>query len=384
MKIAIIDYYNESSSIHKDPITIPLSLRLLGYSVDLVTRQKCAVNSILDFKVYQFDDWLNSGLFRKYDAVIAISRFDSALTDALSIIKNSKIPLILKGDTDGTIGYPLIPNYLRTRPLFKHPLNILRHIKWRSKFSKAVKEKILQIRLADLIVCESPLAKANLENVFDYWSLDKNKIVFIPNPVSDICFNKKLSLSKSKTIVSVGRWDDVECKGSDLLAEVISLASQNATNFHFLIVGNCPDKIKKLIPLEALKKVTFTGHLTFEETQEIISQSQILLVPSRLESFSLVSAEALCLGTSLVVTPIESLQYLAQSSKFGTVAKNFSAKSIYEALMHEVTMWDENMRDPNKISDHWRGVLSQINVGKIWKVSLDFAISNSKSHKLDK
>lgn len=329
MKIAIIDYYSEASSIHKDPITIPLALRSLGCHVDLVTRNEVKMAQIMAFNVYQLKNWLNIQLIEyKYDAVIAISRFDSKLTDDLKKIKDFNIPLIIKGDTDGTIGFPLIPNYLRTKPILKSPINILRHLKWRSKFSKAVKEKILQIKLADLVVCESPLAKANLEKVFDYWSLDKNKIAFIPNPVSDICLKKNILSSKSKAIVSIGRWDDVECKGSDLLAAIISLANQNASNFHFVIVGNCPDKIKKLIPLQAQKNVTFTGHLNFEKTQEIISKSQILLVPSRLESFSLVSAEALCWGTSLVVTPIESLQYLVNSGNYGSIAKDFTAKSI--------------------------------------------------------
>jgi glycosyltransferase involved in cell wall biosynthesis len=305
-------------------------------------------------------------LCNKYDSVIAISRFDPALTDALRTIKNYKIPLIIKGDTDGTIGYPLTPNYLRTKPIFKHPLNILRHIKWRSKFSKAVKQKIEQIKLADLVVCESPGALHNINKVFDYWSLDKNKATFIPNPVSDVSTQRNICESKQKTIVSIGRWDDVACKGTDLLAKVIGLTSKVEINYEFIIIGNCTDKIKRLIPKDSQNKVTFKGHLSFEETQEIIAKAQILLVPSRLESFSLVTAEALCLGTTVVVTPIESLQYLAGDGKFGTVAKDFNPVSIKNALLHEIGLWEQGLRKPRYISTHWKKLLSTKSVGKLW------------------
>lgn len=371
MKIAFIDFYNIHTTAHKDPITIPQALASLGHEVELVTRCDFDLDNLLGFKLYKIKDWIESVFIKnKPDVVIAISRFDVELTNILLEVKSHNIPLIIKGDTDGTIGYPLKPNYLRTKPIFKNPLNILRHLKWCSKFSLAVKGKITQIKLADLVVCESPKALINLTKIFDYWRIDRKKIAFIPNPVSDICLKSDVP-AKTATIVSIGRWDDVECKGSDILAAVISLTHQEIKNFKFMIIGEWPDKLKKLIPENVRSNVHFLGQLNFEQTQQVLSTAQILLVPSRLESFSLASAEALCWGTSLVVTPIESLEYLADDGKFGTIAENFSVGAIKNALLTEVDMWESGIRNAELISSHWRNQLSKENIAETWEKHLN-------------
>lgn len=366
MKLVFIDYYDENSSVHKDPITIPQSLKLIGHEVELITRCETNLNLIFGFKLKKLTDWLNEDLlFSKPDVVIAISRFDPKLTNALKIIKDKNIPLIIKGDTDGTIGYPLIPNYLRTKPILKNPLNILRHVKWRYRYSYAVKKKIDQIKLADFVICESPNALINLRKFFDYWKLNKARAVFIPNPVSDLCISTKLT-KKAPKIVAIGRWDDVECKGSDLLAEVIAITHENLADYEFVVIGNCPESTKSLLFKSCPSNLSITGSLSFEDTQKILSTAQILIVPSRLESFSLVTAEALCLGVSVVVTPIESLQYLAGDGRFGSVALNFKSKSLAKALISEVAKHKENLRDPEVISSYWRDKLSISEISPHW------------------
>lgn len=374
MRIAIIDHYSADSSPHKDPISIPRGLAALGHNIELVTLDQYDQNRLFDFKVQRLSNWLAHGLeIDSPDAVIAISRFNPALTHVLQAIKAKRVPLIVKGDTDGSIGYPIPPNYLRTRPITAHPINVLRQIKWRAPVSFFVKQKIKHIQLADLVVCESPGAAVNLASVLDYWGLSSQigKIAHIPNSISKIYTETPIAGKHPHTIVSVGRWDDMWCKGSDLLAETISNVLSHEHDAQFVVIGNNPEYVKRRQSNSISDRVRYTGSKDFSETHSLVSSAQILLVPSRLESFSLVSGEALCTGASLVVTPIESLLYLSGGGAFGSIARDFSASAISSALLYELHLWDRGVRKPDVIASYWRAELSEDSISSIWNKELE-------------
>jgi hypothetical protein len=378
MKIAFIDYYNSTSSPHKDPISIPRGLAALGVEIELVTRADYNQGQLLGFKVQKLSDWLKSGLEKEPpDVVVAISRFNPELNAALGKIKTKKIPLIVKGDTDGTIGYPVPPNYLRVRPLsnylrarplLAHPLNILRQLKWRAPIRYFVEKKIHHIKLADLVVYESPGAGVNLSHVLRYWGLkcQIKKLHHIPNSISKVYTDAPLVEKTSGEVVSIGRWDDRWSKGSDLLSGVIVDILLKVSDTRFIVIGNNPEYIKNRIPADLLKKVCFTGAMDYKEVQPIVSTAQIILIPSRLESFSHVAGEALCTGATLVATPIEALYYLAGGGAYGSIARDFSVPAISSALLHELYQWRCHSRDPNAIASHWRSILNEDRIAQIW------------------
>lgn len=374
MKVAFVDYYSSASSPHKDPITIPQGLKALGYEVELVTRAQYDHNSLLGFKVRRLSDWLAHGFgVGGPDVAVAISRFDPRLTSALRAIKAARIPLVVKGDTDGTLGYPMAPNYLRCRPITAHPLNIIRHLKYRMPISCFVRQKIEHIRLADLVVCESPGAVVNLAYILAYWGLaeETKKIIHIPNPVSKTCTEKPVARERHKSVIAIGRWNDYWVKGSDLLAGTINYAASRRPDAVFTVVGDSPDYVSKRLLKRVRERVCFPGLLSFEDSQALVSSARILLVTSRLESFSLVSGEALCSGASLVTTPIESLLYLAGGGSYGSIARNFSVSAISAALMAEMQLWDGQCRDPVAIARHWRAVLSEDRIASIWSKEIE-------------
>lgn len=78
-----------------------------------------------------------------------------------------------------------------------------------------------------------------------------------------------------------------------------------------------------------------------------------------LESFGLVAAEALCMGCSIVVTPLESLVYLSNNETTGVVSKGFSQKHILDALNADKHRWDNKFYLPEKISTYWRSSLNR-------------------------
>jgi glycosyltransferase involved in cell wall biosynthesis len=371
MKIAVLDYYNVGTAAHKDSITTPLVLKELGHTVELLSCDP-AVTAAFDlhaFCVKPAGQLLSRGWERgDFDCAIAISRFDHSITNLLSQIKAAGLPLVVKGDTDGTLGFPLRPNYLRIRPMLDEPVNTFRHLKWRLPIRRWVGRKLEHVALADRIVVESPGAAANLGQVLDHWGLGTHlsKVRFIPNQVAKEVVEAPIPTSKPRAIVSAGRWDDARCKGADLLAPVVRNLLHTRDDYSVTIVGSGVNEVRRRLGDRELSRVKLLEEIDFPEVQKLIFKSRIALVPSRLESFSFVSAEAVCGGASLVVTPIESLTYLAGGGIWGTVARDFSVAAITAALLSEIERWEVGQHCPEATSRFWRGRLAPGSTAVEW------------------
>ena len=368
-RIACIDFYDANSPVYRDPIQIPMSLRSAGFYVELVTRCDCDVEEIHGFPVSRVRELLSGGeIADRFQCVIAISRFDPSLSDILKRIKAGGVPLIVKGDTDGTLGYPIVPNYLRSVPLTAGGLNVLRHLKWRLPFKSVVASKLQHFEYADRVVYESPGAGVNLAYVLNYWGLRRYvaKLAWIPNSVHDDYLEGTLPEKDGLKIVAVGRWDDRLVKGADILARVISGALNGMEDIRFAVIGSGEEIVRQAIPERLLERVEFTGQLDVTALKKLLREAKIMIVPSRLESFSIASAEALCSGCSLVVTPVESLVYLSGGGAFGSVSRDFRPSSLMAALDHEIKQWRGGARRSDQISNYWRSQLSKEKIGQQW------------------
>jgi len=377
MKIAVLDHYNAGTALHKDSITTPLVLKSLGHTVELLSCDP-AVTTPVSIQDLRVEPVAQCGWRRgDFDCVVAISRFDHSLTSILREIKAAGMPLIVKGDTDGTLGFPLRPNYLRIRPMLDDPANTFRHLKWRLPVRHWVGRKLEHVALAERVVVESPGAAANLGQVLRHWGLTQHlsKVRFIPNQVAQEVIDAPIHTSKPKAIVSVGRWDDMRCKGADLLAPVVRNLLQTRNDYSVTIVGSGVEEVRRRLGDHEVGRVRFLDQVDFPEVQKLILQSRVVLVPSRLESFSFVSAEALCTGASVVVTPIESLTSLAGGGIWGTVARDFSAEAITAALLSEIQRWETGQHAPEAIAAFWRGRLAPSATAVQWSKLLQEVVA---------
>jgi len=371
MKVVFIDHYSGASSVHKEPVTIPAALAARGHDVSLSSVNEWW-GQLAGLRVEPLSQWqADLSGSRRPDVVVAITRFDPALTPTLRMLKQLGIRVVIKGDTDGTLGFPVTPNYLRARPIGTNPVNLLRHLKWRLPLGAILRPRLEQIALADLTVVESPGAAVNLTEVLEHWGVAESipKLRFIANPVSSAVTTRLLRSDKTRTVVSAARWDD-NVKGGDLLLGTIERAVDSGAQYTFLIVGNGGKDIYAKLTRDSRRFVECLGQLEFEATQEVISKSRILLVTSFFESFSFVAAEALSSGTSLVVTPIESLVYLSGGGAYGSIARKFTAPAIAAALVNEIREWDRGHRIPTVIASYWRPKLDVHAVVQQWDEAL--------------
>jgi glycosyltransferase involved in cell wall biosynthesis len=222
--------------------------------------------------------------------------------------------------------------------------------------------------MADLTVVESPGAAVNLALLLKHWgaAADIETVRFIPNPVPSSSVWSAPSSSRDKVIIAVGRWDD-SVKGADLLRRTIAKTLDVRRDYRFVIVGTAAERVCAALRDEHRARVTCVGELAYAATQEALAAARILLVPSLLESFSFVTAEALCAGASVVVTPIESLVYLAGGGAYGSIARSFTSDALTAALLREIAVWDSGGRDVDAIAARWRSELGMAAVCDRWE-----------------
>lgn len=384
MKIAVVDYF-ELGVIHKDPAQITLGLRDIGVEALFVAR-----NLVNEFDGSQAPfPLLSSAAIEtvsfwsdlSVDAVLLISRLAPDSERIVAAIKAAGVRLILKADSDGTLGYPLVPNYLRTLSWRAEPLRtFLRHAKWRFPVRRYVGKKIKQIEMADAVIVESPKARINILSILKHWKCEhlSSKVRFVPNPVAPDVFALDAMSAKNKLVMAVGRWEDFGPKNTHVMVRAIIEFLQLRKDYQALIVGSGNEFINHIlekVDSDLLNRLNVLGSLDHSLLAQRLAEAQILFMPSRMESFGIVAAEALCVGCSIAVTPIESLEYLVADGFSGTVASGFDASKVKKALLAEAKRWDAGEHSPLEISEYWRARLDRRAIA-----STILAIAKASSH----
>lgn len=135
-----------------------------------------------------------------------------------------------------------------------------------------------------------------------------NLIKIIPHGVKPSEFNVSTVESKDFEIVFIGAI--YEHKGVQLLPEILNSITKKIKDVHLTIIGegDLLIELKEKFNLMNLSKhVTFTGVLSNLKTREILNNSDVLLFPTRLESFGLVIIEAMMEGTVPIVTNLTNI-----------------------------------------------------------------------------
>jgi len=378
MRIGILDIYGPVSDF-KDQGQIMEGLKDLGIDSFLIPL------NVFDFGTHKNPSTVISGnlmdvnFWREVNAdiILFFSRLNPQYTKILKIIKNSGKTVIIKADSDGTLGYPLTPNYLRTLKLSRNPVKcMLSNIKWKLPIDYFVKKKIEQIKLADAVIFESPEALSNVSFILHYWGEDSliEKIYFVANPVAADVIDAPL-VNKTDTIISVGRWEDDGCKNTKVMLSSAVDFLNFKKNYQYIIIGSGIDNILSFVqqlPFEISSRIIVSGSVSHEKIPELLSKSKIFFTPSNLESFGIAAAEALCMGCSIVGTPLESFRYLTASGFSGTITRGFQKIPIVSALIEDSIKWENGQYHYDEIANFWRKKLNRKEIAQeILKISVD-------------
>jgi glycosyltransferase involved in cell wall biosynthesis len=380
MKVSV--FFDQYCPFHeeKDPGQIPLGLLETGTKTAVLTIDK---KELIGYqpKFPLIKKTVNAYYTEKFwsqedsDVVICYTWLMKNYSPIIKEIKSAGKKVLIKCDNDGRIGYPFKSHFIRVPLLERLTLsNVMINLWWALPFkflhAKRATQIIEQIEVSDLVLIESPDAASNISFFLTVWKRKDliKKIYFLPNPVTPDFVNGKIG-RKENIVVSVGRWDDPnDVKNTRVLIKAVVDFLNEKPEYKSVILGSGGEKIKSLInnncPKNVLDRINILGPVEHKRISDFLMNAKIFFLPSRWEGFPITAAEAVCMGCSIVGTPLESLNYLSMQGFSGTVARTFSEDAILTALLQDSLKWENGNYDPGKISAFWRVNLNRQNVAK--------------------
>ncbi len=184
------------------------------------------------------------------------------------------------------------------------------------------------------------------------------RIVTIPHPVtSEMEYRGEPKLNR---VLCVGRWnlEDHHQKDPSMLLKVLAAFLQLKQDWSAEVVGRGASRLampENPATDEVRRRITFTEQLDHASLRGHYAASNILLCPSRFESFHISSAEALCCGCTIVVAdhPLLSSTGWFTSRGSGTLAVSRSLEDLTDALITESGLWESGNRSPQRIASLW-------------------------------
>ncbi len=377
MKISVFcDYYRPFDE-NKDSGQIPLGLLDIGADSGVYTITKPELQNYMppfNFTQATLKEYYTSEFWAKQDSEFIFLYPVSGKTyvPLIEKMKAGGKKIILKLDSDGKIAYPLQRNYFRV-PL-KERLSVRQvagDLFWRFA-SKSLKRKrhadfafdfIRRCELSDFVVIESPDALTNLNYYLIAWGRADliRKTVFVPDPAGPEFNGGKID-NKEKIIVAYGRWDDYSQKNTRLMVDTTVQFLKQRGDYHFVIFGKGSELVESFLkkaPDNVRKRIKLLGYIKRPEIKRYLSSARTFFVPSRWESFSISSGEALCMGCSIVGTPMEPLRYLTMQGFSGTTSASFDETAVLAALLQDADKWDNGGYDSEATAVFWREKLNR-------------------------
>jgi hypothetical protein len=199
--------------------------------------------------------------------------------------------------------------------------------------------------LVDYILLESTQAYLLFRQYLPQFS---KKYIFLPNG----CDFVHDAPDKEDSIVSIGRWDDVQ-KAPGLLFESLGKAIEKNTSYQAYVIGPFDDRVRAIYecqPSVVRERLQLTGRLPNQEVYTYLKKSKVLVSSSWWESSGLTSLEGMSVGCSIACTP-SGISTQTLGGLLGTASNGWSAGALTEAIENEIQLWDVGFRSAKDIID---------------------------------
>jgi glycosyltransferase involved in cell wall biosynthesis len=179
------------------------------------------------------------------------------------------------------------------------------------------------------------------------------KVVTMPFAVRDIFVREPVDLPRKELVIVAGRVG-AQQKNPALLEKALRrfLDESPSARVEIHVRGEAPnlEGLAASHPQVELFKQT-APHVLCKR----LTNARVLLSASRFESTPVQGLEALCQGCTLVAShDVPGYRSLVQNGTYGETFKRDSAEECSAAIRREMDRWNNGMRDPKAIADHWR------------------------------
>jgi glycosyltransferase involved in cell wall biosynthesis len=278
-------------------------------------------------------------------------------------ISDSGVPILNRPDSDGRVVLKYFPIAILKKMLLQQKgiINKLRCTKyWLQRLifetRKQLNEVIENCERSTLLAFPSP----GCVSEFNYFLskekrgdlIGKNK--FVPYLVGDQFFDC-VDIKKEKRIGVIANWEgDTGCnKNPHLVRGVFDVVLQQHPDLILTIIGKGTAALfSKWCQFK--KNVELYEHVENNNICDLMKRFRFLIISSSHEGSPRVANEMLVLGGTLVGGPLPGLIGLVGRNEYGTVAPNFSVRSLVSAVNCELKMWDKGLRNEKRISEIWR------------------------------
>lgn len=212
---------------------------------------------------------------------------------------------------------------------------------------------------SDCVMASTPAEAAEL---LEHYGADPNRLCTSPpgvdhrvfRPGSQRSARRRLGLGPGPVVLFVGRIQPL--KGVDLLVEAFARIEKIHPEATLLVVGgpSGPKGHSELVALRhrafvlgVLSRLKFYGPLPHGLLADLYRAADVVVVPSRTESFGLVAAEAQACGTPVVAAKIGGLVYVVDDGVTGLLVDGWNPADYAEAL--DRLLSDNGLR--NKMSE---------------------------------
>lgn len=194
----------------------------------------------------------------------------------------------------------------------------------RQSHARIVARKAREIELADWIITTSPLAFESYLAV----GVRPDRLLMVPMGVDVECFRPPAVRHRAPELrfVFVGRASRL--KGIDLLLESHRRLIEAELPVHLTLIGDRDDNLQWTHP----PSVTTIPRLRTQQLAAEITKHDVLVLPSRFDSFGMVVSEAMAAGLPVIVSPNAGSKMLVQPEENGLIMEEVSIEALESCM----------------------------------------------------
>lgn len=185
-------------------------------------------------------------------------------------------------------------------------------------------------RQADLCVPPSAFVAGLVRRAFN---LDPSRVRVVPNGVPDefLAYQHDPQAAHEGPLVFFGRFDPM--KGVDTLVEALGLLGARAP--HALLIGKGPEQhvLQKRIQVLGLSdSVEIRPWMTHDELAQTLTSARMMVLPSRMENFSLSLLSAMAVGVPVIGTSVGGTPEIIQPGQTGLLVEPDDPRTLAAAI----------------------------------------------------
>lgn len=213
----------------------------------------------------------------------------------------------------------------------------------------------IHLRYADLLTSSAPIFDIFEHKIFYGKSISSRGFI-MPCPVAERFLYD--GSKKEEIIIANACWDSPN-KRPAYLTKSIDMLFTIDDKARVKIIGHCDSIIldwHKNLTANHQARVMLLGFMDNHDIPKHYQNAMISINTSLSEGCHIPSAEALCCGSSVVVTNRDELKIVQSYTKHnsGRISEEDTAESMGKAMFDELNAWRNGKRNAHEISKAWR------------------------------